>query len=86
MNRRTISECAANDCSAARPRVYDIKLSSLPKKIQTKIKEKQIENNLRKCSYCGTIWTEDFDTRSMKPVKTKIGTNKLGSDQMIWFV
>ncbi|HUW21119.1 MAG TPA: hypothetical protein VMW41_00450 [Candidatus Bathyarchaeia archaeon] len=86
MRRRVVSECAADDCSAASPRVYDISLSSLPKKIQEKIKQKQIKGKLRRCSYCGTIWAEDFDVRGMRTVKQKIGTRKLGSDEMIWFI
>jgi len=86
MSRRTVSECAADNCSAASPRVNNINLSLLPEEIQSKIKEKQIEGKLRKCLYCGTIWAEDFDTKSMKTVKIKIGTRKLGSDEMIWFI
>lgn len=86
MRRRVVSECAADDCSAASPRIYDINLSSLPKEIQDKIKEKQIEGRFRRCSYCGTIWAEDFDVRAMRTVKRKIGTSQLASDKMIWFI
>jgi len=86
MRRKVVSKCAADDCSAASPRVYNISLSSLPKEIQDKIKEKQIEGKLRRCSYCGTIWAEDFDVRSMRTIKQKIGTNQLASDKMIWFI
>jgi len=87
MRRRAVSECAADDCSAANPRDYDISLSSLPKKIQKKIKQKQIKGKLRQCSYCGTIWAEDFDVlRAMRTVKQKIGTRELGSDKIIWFI
>lgn len=86
MRRKAVSECAADDCSAASPSVYDINLSSLLKEIQDKIKEKQVEGRLRRCSYCGTIWAEDFDMRAMKTIKQKIGTRQLESDEMIWFI
>ena len=84
-----MSRCIENKegrCSATRPRISDIDLSWFPEEIKTKIHEKNMGSNFKRCSYCGTVWAEDFNHKTFRTQTFRIGTRSIDDDIMTWFI
>ena len=80
-------KCISN-CSAYN-RFYDISIGQgfLPDGVIERLREKGVSDGLKRCSYCGTIWTDVFEHPPGRLSILKIGVRNIGSgDEMHWFI